>query len=204
MNNSAEDNFWYPTVDDILTLHADIIAEDSSSDSGVHDPDRVEFVLTYIRDGYFGEVPSTVHEKAFHLMRLLASNHWFADGNKRTALNTTELFYLLNGYQLDYGDDIRSMLKLFSVRETLIDDTAGPAYLADQTTEVAPDGDSDPLAGLAVLILALVAEYSDEDLEDIIPADDAATSVRDQFGLTREYGTTVNLTEGESESTDGS
>jgi death-on-curing family protein len=70
----------------------------------------------------YGEKPETVHEKAFDLMRLIASNHWFVDGNKRTALNTTNLFYLLNGYDLEYGEDLRSMLKLLAVREQYVEE----------------------------------------------------------------------------------
>lgn len=71
-------------------------------------------------------------------MRLIASNHWFVDGNKRTALNTTNLFYLLNGYKLEYGDDLRAMLKLLAVKENLIDRSVATDYLADQTKALDP------------------------------------------------------------------
>lgn len=136
-----EDDIWYPTVDDILSLHSDIIEDDPNSTPGVQDEQRIEFAIDYIEEGHYGEVPETIHEKAFHLMRLLASNHWFADGNKRTALNTAEILYRMNEHELDYGDDIRSILKLFSVREDLVDREAGPAYLHDGTTVVEPPGE---------------------------------------------------------------
>ena len=86
------DSFWYPTVTDIVAIHDEIIAEDEDSQPGVEDRDRIQFAIDYIRDGMMGQRPETVHEKAFALMRLIASNHWFVDGNKRTALNTTALF----------------------------------------------------------------------------------------------------------------
>jgi death-on-curing protein len=91
-------------------------------------------------------------------MRLIASNHWFVDGNKRTALNTAELFYMVNGYELDYGEDIRSMLKLFSVRESLIDGEEGPLYLADNTTTLDPD-DLSLWEGITLVALSLIEQW---------------------------------------------
>lgn len=132
----ADHEFWYPTQEDVIRIHDDIVESDPESESGIEDPERIEYALDFIEHGHFDEGPETVHEKAFHLMRLLASNHWFVDGNKRTALNTTELFYFFNGYEFEYGEDVRSMLKLFSVREDLIDREVGVQYFADQTSSV--------------------------------------------------------------------
>lgn len=83
------DPFWYPTVDDVLDIHDDIVSEYPDTSSGVHSRGDVEFALEYVSEGSFGEGPETIHEKAFHLLRLLVANHPFVDGNKRTALNTT-------------------------------------------------------------------------------------------------------------------
>jgi|GEM_PF-703668 death-on-curing protein len=180
----SEDGLWYPSVDDILLLHDDIVSEDADASTGVNDANRIEFAINYVKHGYFGEVPETIHEKAFHLMRLLASNHWFVDGNKRTALNTTELFYLVNGYELDYGEDVRSMLKLFSVRESLIDRAVGPIYLADQTTPNEIDDDLDPWAALGVLLVAVLARHLDIDPEEHLPEDYDRAAMRKEWGLT--------------------
>lgn len=138
-------------------------------------------------------------------MRLIASNHWFADANKRTALNTTELFYLVNGYELDYGDDVRSMLKLFSVREDLIDRQSGPEYLRDRTRVVAFDDEDLGLGDMLVLLtVALIAAYSEAELEELLSGTDVdADSVRKGFGLTTEYGTTVNIDGQQEEDEDG-
>lgn len=203
MGGIEDDRTWYPTVEDILRIHEDIIAEDEQSEPGIRDPDRVDYAIDFIK-GSLGESPETIHEKAFHLMRLIASNHWFADGNKRTALNSTELFYLVNGYELDYGDDIRSMLKLFSVRSGLLDRDAGPKYLRDRTTPIDFDEEMDPFGLLVVLLVALVADYSDEDLDDMLPEDELELeSVREELGLTKDYGTTVNIGEEEPSVNDG-
>lgn len=133
---SSEDGLWYPTVADVVFLHDQIIAEDPDSEPGVRNADQIQFVIDYAEHGHFGELPETIHEKAFHLLRLLAANHYFADGNKRTALNTTEAFLALNGYQLHTEDDIRAMLKLFAVDERLINEPVAVEYLTDRTSEV--------------------------------------------------------------------
>lgn len=135
-STSSGDGFWYPTVEDIVGIHDDIIEENPESEPGIEDRERIQYVVDYIEHGTFGERPETVHEKAFALLRLISSNHWFVDGNKRTALNTTNLFYLLNGYELGYGEDLRSMVKLLAVRETLVDREEATDYLADQTEVV--------------------------------------------------------------------
>lgn len=126
-------DFWYPTVDDIVEVHDAIIEEDPNGEPGIEDRERIQYAVDHVQHGTFGEKPETLHEKAFDLMRLIASNHWFVDGNKRTALNTTNLFYNLNGYELEYGEDLRSMLKLLAVREDIIDRDVATGYLADQT-----------------------------------------------------------------------
>lgn len=131
----SDSEFWYPALADVLSIHDDIISEDSDSEPGIENQERIQFALDYIEHGHYGKVPETIHEKAFHLMRLLASNHWFVDGNKRTALNTTEIFYLFNGYEFDYGEDIRSMLKLLAVRERLIEPGVAAEFFAEKTTQ---------------------------------------------------------------------
>ncbi len=61
------------------------------------------------------ELYPTVHLnlKATALLRGIACNHTFEDGNKRTALLTTYTFYGINGYTLEAGDaDGRALLTL--------------------------------------------------------------------------------------------
>ena len=82
----------YPTADDVHTLHETVVAENADTDAGVRTPAAVESALVYVSEGYFGEVPETIHEKAAHLARLLASEHPYVDGNKRTALSAATMF----------------------------------------------------------------------------------------------------------------
>lgn len=111
----------YPTTDDVLAIHEAVVASDRETEAGVRSSKTVESVLVYISDGYFGEVPETIHEKAAHLMRLLAAEHPFVDGNKRTALNTVEILYDMNGYEFDHNDDVRTILKRFATDEARVD-----------------------------------------------------------------------------------
>jgi death-on-curing protein len=204
MADEGEAGIWYPTVEDVLLIHEDVISEDPDAVSGVQDESRVQFAIDFVK-GHLAEEPSTIHERAFHLMRLIASNHWFADGNKRTALNVTELFYLVNGYEFDYGDDFRSILRLFSVREDLIDRSVGPEYFRDATTELVIDVEELDAGGqIAALLLALIQRYSDGNPDDL-PSDLDADrdSIRDELGLTTEYDATINTDPDESVGSDG-
>ena len=123
-----DDGIAYPTADDVLAIHEAVVAGDSETETGVRSRKTVESALVYVSEGYFGEVPETIHEKAAHLMRLLAAEHPFVDGNKRTALNATALLYDLNDYEFRYDNDVRGILRQFAVDESTADVAAVVAY----------------------------------------------------------------------------
>jgi death-on-curing protein len=123
-----DDEIVYPTTEDVLAIHEAIVAGDRETEAGVRSPETVESALIYVSEGYFGEVPETIHEKAAHLMRLLAAEHPFVDGNKRTALNATALFYDVNDYEFRYDNDVRQILRQFATNESTADMTAVVAY----------------------------------------------------------------------------
>jgi len=58
------------------------------------------------------------------------------DGNKRTALNTTTVFYLLNGRQFQYDNEIREILAKFGTDEKAVDEDDVLEYLRTHTSEV--------------------------------------------------------------------
>ena len=119
------DEVAYPSVELILGLHEQIVAEGDTTEPGVRSEDAIASALQYISEEVFGEVPETIHEKAVHLMRLLVAEHPFVDGNKRTALRTVVVFYMMNGYAFDYGDEVRALLHSFATDEAAVDtDTA--------------------------------------------------------------------------------
>lgn len=120
---------WYPSVEDVLDINEDIVSEYPDTSPGVRNRGDIQFALDYVEEGSFGSVPETIHEKAFHLLRLLVANHPFVDGNKRTALNTVSVFYRLNGYRLDYDGEIVDILKRFGTDEATVDEERILAYL---------------------------------------------------------------------------
>jgi death-on-curing protein len=66
----------------------------------------------------------------------LTANHPFFDGNKRTALVSTVAVYALNGYSLDYGSEIRLLLKQPAIDESTVPLRDIVEYLAANTAEL--------------------------------------------------------------------
>lgn len=58
-------SLWYPSVEDVLTIHDDIVSEYAETQSGVQNSGDIEFALDYIEKGSFGTLPETIHEKRF-------------------------------------------------------------------------------------------------------------------------------------------
>lgn len=141
---------FYPSKDAIIGIHDDIISEDDDADSGLFPggEGKIDFVLGQVKGGIVDEKPETVHEKALLLFKRIASNHPFVDGNKRTALNTTWTFYALNGYYFDYGEEIKAILKLFAVKEEMVDTDEVLSYFADITHEADSERAPDHVAQL--------------------------------------------------------
>ena len=64
-------------------------------------------------------------------MEIKHGEHVTDDENKRTALRTVVVFYMLNGYTFDYGDEIRALLHRFATDEAAVDiDTAAIYFRA--------------------------------------------------------------------------
>jgi len=108
----------------VIAIHDDIVSEYDETHRGVRNRGDIEFALNYVEHGSFGTTPETVHEKAFHLLRLLVANHPFVDANKRTALN---------GYRFAYDEEIRTLLKRFGTDEQAVGDQEAINYLRSHT-----------------------------------------------------------------------
>ncbi len=129
-------SLWYPSVEDVITIHDDIVSEYPDTPGGIQDRGDIEFTLSYVEKGSFGTTPETIHQKAYHLLRLLVANHPFVDANKRTGLNTVVVFYFLNGYRFNYDDEIRTILKQFGTDEAAVDEEETIEYLRSHTEEL--------------------------------------------------------------------
>lgn len=113
----------------------------------------VDYAVNAVREG----PDETVHEKAFQLMRLLAANHAFVDGNKRTALAATATFYYLNSYEFDYGNEVKEILKQLATDEAQVDRDETIEYFETLTTEADRD-----LREIVMWILSVLQRVDDE------------------------------------------
>lgn len=127
-----ESDIWYPTTEDILNIHDEVI--ETGGEPGIRDPAQLEYVIDHIKGGPAGYGPETIPEKAFALIRMLAANHYFIDGNKRTALGTTEVFLNFNGIELRYGNEMREFLKTLARDESAVETDEGIDFLQERMT----------------------------------------------------------------------
>ena len=86
----------FPTVEEVLAIHADQIAQFGGS-MGLRDMGALESALFRPQMGYYDGLT----EEAAALMESLAMNHPFVDGNKRVAFFTTDSFLRMNGRFID-------------------------------------------------------------------------------------------------------
>ena len=104
---------WYPSVDDVLGLHAQLVALFAKEDNpifppGVKDRNLLESACGRPLTSLGGtEKYLTVEQKAAALLHSLVKNHAFHNGNKRTALITVVTFLWRNDRCLkpDVTDD---------------------------------------------------------------------------------------------------
>ena len=91
----------YLTAQDILVLHARIVAKTGGS-QGIRDVHLLGSLVERPKASFDGkEQSSTIFEKAAVYLESLATYHVFVDGNKRTALAASARFLFLNGYTLN-------------------------------------------------------------------------------------------------------
>lgn len=137
--DEESESISYLSADDIHDIHELIVESNAETTAGVASPGDIEYAVEHIQEGQFGQVPESLHEKAFQLLRLIAANHPFVDGNKRTALMSTRIFYALNGRRFDYDREIKEILKALATDEASVDEDAIIEYLQAHTESLAPE-----------------------------------------------------------------
>jgi death on curing protein len=96
-------DYVWPALAVVLAIHDEQIAEHGGT-AGLRDAGLLDSALHRpLHHLSFGEDPDIAHLAAI-LAHGLASNHPFLDGNKRTSFVVTELFLVLNGYELTAND----------------------------------------------------------------------------------------------------
>jgi len=58
------------------------------------------------------ELNATIGEKVFVIANSIARGHAFGEGNKRTATECVEIFLKKNGYEVNYYENLRSLIDL--------------------------------------------------------------------------------------------
>lgn len=134
-----EASISYLSAADIRDIHELIVESNADTAAGLSSPGDIEYTVEHIQEGHFGQVPESLHEKAFQLLRLIAANHPFVDGNKRTALMSTRIFYALNGCRFDYDREIKETLKALATDEASVDENDVLEYLQAHTEPLAAE-----------------------------------------------------------------
>lgn len=90
----------YLSTDDIQAFNERFVGPGQLRDFGLLDSATTRPQMTVLGEDAY----PTVHEKAAAMLHSLARNHPFIDGNKRTAWAATEVFYMMNGFDILVGD----------------------------------------------------------------------------------------------------
>ena len=103
-------NPTFLTTDTVLRIHARSLAEFGGL-AGIHDPGAVESAVMAVQN-HFYYTGGDIFDLAGVLLWHLASDHPFADGNKRAALASALVFLAINGVDLGQNDDYFEALTL--------------------------------------------------------------------------------------------
>jgi death-on-curing protein len=136
---TGPDSLNYLTTADILSIHDLVVESNEDTETGVASPGDIEYAVEHIREGHFGHVPESLHEKAYQLLRLIVVNHPFVDGNKRTALMSVRVFYALNGLEFAYDRQVKEILKALATDETSVEEGVVLSYLREHTAPLEPE-----------------------------------------------------------------
>lgn len=90
---------WFPSLEVVLALHDEILAR-TGGEAGVLSRSPIESALHWAAHGPLRRDAPLPLRAAF-LLRGIAQEHPFADGNKRTAFEVADLFLSRNGYYIE-------------------------------------------------------------------------------------------------------
>lgn len=169
--NLREDEIRHLRKDEIKDIHEDIAQSDEDTEPGVLQGGALDYIVSAVMGPPYGNIETgDIHDKAAKLMRLLAANHVFVDGNKRTALNATYTFYFLNGYYFDFGEEIKAVLKLYAVMERMVDHQEVSTYLSEICKPIEQADEIRGIDSVSIEYLREIATVLDE-VETILEED---------------------------------
>ena len=119
----------------MLALHDEQLAEHGGL-SGVRDLGAMQSALARrLNLASYGNCDD-IAQLAAAYAHGIAGNHGFADGNKRTALVTADLFLMLNGYEL-MSSPAENVLTILGVADGSLSEEELVAWIRDNIRELA-------------------------------------------------------------------
>ena len=107
----------YFTVQQVLFIHARLI-DTTGGEHGLRNLGLLQSAVARPQVTFDGiDLYQNLFDKAAALVELLAQNHPFIDGNKRTAISSTALFLLSNGRSLQTTNNELERFTLYVVNE---------------------------------------------------------------------------------------
>ena len=119
INQEPERQIVYPSVDDILDLHDDIILQFGGT-AGTNEltVGKVEASIGRMQSGFGDEeFFKSVVDKASVLIHSIVSTHPFTDGNKRTGMMSGIAFMDENGYTMDDSEHLADTIVSLSTSD---------------------------------------------------------------------------------------
>lgn len=137
MKGATTITIMYLTKEEILTLHFTMMEHyDDADQSGVKEPEKLEYALERPRTTVFGEeqYPAII-EKACCYYHSIVTGHIFHNGNKRTGLLVFGVFLEINGMRLVMEEQ---QAEDFTVYLAVDDKFRGNDAIALLTQEISP------------------------------------------------------------------
>ncbi len=100
MSLNEHDEIKYITVNEIITLHKQILDE-TGGEYGILNYGNLEFIVDFTKSQIFSMKIRDIFYLGALIARGIISGHPFVDGNKRAGIEATDLFLIKNGYYLD-------------------------------------------------------------------------------------------------------
>ena len=114
------------STETVIKIHARSLDEFGGL-AGVSDLGAVESAVVAVQN-HFNYTGGDLFDLAAVLLWHLASDHPFADGNKRTALASALVFLAINGVELAQNDDLFETMTLYVARGEMKKDLVAETF----------------------------------------------------------------------------
>lgn len=93
------------SFDQVVKIHDSLIREFGGS-LGIRSKELLDSAINRMQASFDGEdLYPTIFEKASSLLQSLVKNHPFVDGNKRTTLESVDVFFKINDFEANLDQE---------------------------------------------------------------------------------------------------